>query len=357
MRKLLLAPISWIYGLVISVRNRLYDSGVKKSIGYDIPVLCVGNITVGGTGKTPMCELLIGHFGETHNVALLSRGYGRKTKGYLEVTVRSSYRSVGDEPKQIKTKFPDTVVAVCEDRIEGIDRIRREHPDVNLVILDDGFQYRKVEPKLNIIMVDYTRPMDKDHLLPLGMLRDQPRQMKRAHYVVVTKCPSNMTPLDRRITRKRLELLPFQYLCFTRPVAEPLRPVFPDDAGEKHIPAGAGVIGMAAIGNPGPFLDNLKVRYNLVDELLFQDHHPYHVRDLHKMEAMLKQAPEGTVIVTTEKDAVKLGSGAKIPKSLRSKIFVKPIQMAFIEETKEDFFKKLDYDVRADQENSFFYSR
>ncbi len=357
MRQFFLAPISWIYGLVLSVRNRLYDSGVKKSMRYEMPIVCVGNITVGGTGKTPMCELLIGHFRETYNVALLSRGYGRKTKGYREVTVKSSYRNVGDEPKQIKTKYPDTVVVVCEDREEGIERIRREHPEVNMIVMDDGFQHRRIEPKLNIIMVDYTRPIDKDKLLPLGNLRDQPGQMKRAHYVIVTKCPANMTPLDRRIARKRLELLPFQCLYFTRAVSGPLHPAFPADAGDRQIAAGTNVIAMAAIGNPGPFVENLRSKYNLVNELLFRDHHPYHVRDLGKMAAALEKAPEGTVIVTTEKDAVKLGSGTKIPAALRSRIFVQPIQMMFVEDTKEDFLKKLEYDVRTDQKNSFFYSR
>ena len=360
MFKLFLAPLSWVYGLVIAVRNRLYDAGLKKSTTFDIPVVCVGNITVGGTGKTPMCELLIGHFRHSRNVALLSRGYGRRTKGYLEVTTGSSYRNVGDEPKQIKMKYPDTVVAVCEDRIEGIERIRRDHPGVNMIILDDGFQYRKVTPRINIVMVDYTRPVYEDRLLPLGRLRDQRRQMKRAHYVVVTKCPAGMTPLDRRIVKLNLELLPFQNLSFTRVVTEQLRPAFPDDAekrGVKHIAAGSKVVAMAAIGNPAPFLENLRAKYNLVNELLWGDHHPYVVRDLRRMEEALAEAGEDAVIVTTEKDAVKLGKGAKIPPDLRARIFVQPIVPGFIGETKEDFFKKLEYDVRTDQTNSLFYSR
>ena len=356
MYRFLLAPISWIYGSVISLRNRLYDTGVKKSVTFDIPIICVGNITVGGTGKTPMCEMLIDHFGRSHRVALLSRGYGRRTNGYLEVTRAMSYRNSGDEPKQIKMKYPDTVVVVCEDRVAGVERIRREHPEVNLIILDDGFQYRRLTPKLNIVMIDYTRPIDKDHLLPLGRLRDQRKQLKRAHYIVVTKCPAGMSPLDRRIIRNGLELLPFQNLSFTRTVAGAPYPAFADSERE-HITSGATVVAMAAIGNPVPFVENLWAKYNVTGELLFRDHHPYHVRDLRKMEAMLDDAPEGTVIVTTEKDAVKLGSGAKIPKSLRSRIFVQPIGTGFIAETKDDFFKKLEYDVRADQKNSFFYSR
>ncbi len=357
MLKLILAPLSWIYGMVIAVRNRLYDAGIKKSVTLDIPVVCVGNITVGGTGKTPMCEALIKHFQEKYNVGLISRGYGRKTRGYLEVGPGGSWRSVGDEPRQIKLNYPDTVVVVCKDRVAGIERMRSEHPEVNLIIMDDGFQYRRLSPKLNIVMIDYTRPIYKDRLLPLGRLRDQRKQMKRAHYVVVTKCPAGMTPLDRRIIRNNLELLPFQNLSFTRVVAGAPYPAFPDDAGGRQVTAGARVIAMAALGNPGQFIEGLKAKHELADELLWGDHHPYVVRDLHRMEEALKKAGPEAVIITTEKDAVKLGSGAKIPPELRARIFVQPIEPGFIEESREDFFKKLEYDVRADQKNSFFYSR
>ena len=357
MLKLFLAPLSWIYGMVIAVRNRLYDLGLRKSVSLDIPVVCVGNITVGGTGKTPMCEALIGHFQEKYNVGLISRGYGRKTKGYLEVAPGASWRSVGDEPRQIKNNYPDTVVVVCKDRVAGIERMKREHPEVNLVIMDDGFQYRRLEAKLNIVMIDYTRPIDKDRLLPLGRLRDQRKQMKRAHYVVVTKCPAGMTPLDRRIIRNNLELLPFQNLSFTRMVAGALYPAFVADTGQKTVPAGSKVVAMAALGNPAPFVKGLQARYDLRGELLWGDHHPYVVRDLRRMEEALDEAGADTVIVTTEKDAVKLGGGARIPPALRARIFVQPISMGFIEESKEDFFKKLEYDVGTDQKNSFFYSR
>ncbi len=357
MLKLILTPLSWLYGMVIAVRNWLYDGGSMKSMAFEIPVICVGNITVGGTGKTPMCEALIRHFQDKYNVGLISRGYGRKTKGYLEVTPGASWRSVGDEPRQIKTGYPDTVVVVCKDRVEGIERMLREHPEVNLVIMDDGFQYRRLTPKLNIVMIDYTRPIDKDRMLPLGRLRDQRKQMKRAHYVVVTKCPAGMTPLDRRIIRNNLELLPFQNLSFTRVAAGEPYPAFPADAGGRRIPAGSHVVAMAALGNPEPFVKGLKAKYRLEGELLWSDHHPYVVRDLRRMEDALAEAGDEAVIVTTEKDAVKLGNGAKIPPELRARIFVQPIEMAFIEESKQDFFKKLEYDVRTDQKNSLFYSR
>jgi tetraacyldisaccharide 4'-kinase len=344
--------------MAIALRNQLYDSGLKKSVSLeDIPVVCVGNITVGGTGKTPMCEALIKYFQERYNVGIISRGYGRKTSGYFEVTSDTPWRKVGDEPKQIKTNYPDTVVVVCKDRVAGIERMRSEHPEVNLIIMDDGFQYRRLVPKLNIVMVDNTRPIYKDSLLPLGRLRDQRKQMRRAHYVVVTKCPAGMTPLDRRIIRNNLELLPFQNLSFTRVVAGTPYPAFPADAGGRQLTAGARVVAMAALGNPDSFVAGLKARYKLVDELLWSDHHPYVVRDLRRMEEALEEAGSEAVIITTEKDAVKLGSGAKIPPELRARIFVQPMELGFIEESREDFFKKLDYDVRTDQKNSFFYSR
>jgi tetraacyldisaccharide 4'-kinase len=335
----------------------MYDSGLKKSVTLDIPVVCVGNITVGGTGKTPMCETLIKHFQEKYNVGLISRGYGRKTSGYLEVAQGTPWRNVGDEPRQIKNNYPDTVVVVCKDRVAGIERMRREHPEINLIIMDDGFQYRRLCPKLNIVMVDYTRPIYKDRLLPLGRLRDRRKQMKRAHYVVVTKCPAGMTPLDRRIIRNNLELLPFQNLSFTRMVAGTPYPAFPDDAGGHRVTAGGRVVAMAALGNPEPFIAGLKAKYKLAGELLWADHHPYVVRDLRRIEEALEEAGPEAVIITTEKDAVKLGSGAKIPPGLRARIFIQPIEPGFIEESREEFFKKLEYDVRTDQKNSFFYSR
>lgn len=357
MLDLILAPVSWIYGLVIAVRNWIWDSGVRKSVSVDVPVICVGNLTVGGTGKTPMCEALIGHFRERYNVAVLSRGYGRRTRGYLEVAVTTPWRKVGDEPKQMKMNFPDTVVVVCKDRVAGIERMRREHPEIDLIILDDAFQYRKLAAKLNIIMMDYTRPIYKDKMLPWGRLRDQRKQMRRAHYVVVTKCPEGMTPLDRRIIKNHLELLPWQNLSFTRILTGAIYPAFPDDAAGRRLLEGSRVVAMAALGNPGPFVDALRGRFDVREELLWGDHHPYVVRDLRRMEEALEDAGAGAVIVTTEKDAAKLGRGKRIPAELRARIFVQPIEMGFIEETREQLFKKLEHDVRTDQKSRIFYSR
>ncbi len=158
---------------------------------FDIPIICIGNITVGGTGKTPMAEMVIDYMSQFHRVALLSRGYGRRTKGYLEVRADSHYRDVGDEPLQIKRKFPDVVVVVCEKRVEGIRRLRGEHPEVDLIIMDDGFQHRYVEPKINVVMIDATPPFSTTACFRWVRCVIFPEELHRAHYFVVTKCAPN----------------------------------------------------------------------------------------------------------------------------------------------------------------------
>ncbi len=171
MSKALLAPIAFFYKMGVTFRHRLFDWGFLKSERFDIPIICIGNITVGGTGKTPMAEMIIAYMSQKHNIALLSRGYGRKTKGYREVSLSSHYREVGDEPLQIKLKFPDTVVVVCEKRSEAIRRIRSEHPEVDLIVMDDGFQHRYVEPKINVLMIDATRPIQHAQIKSTGTMK------------------------------------------------------------------------------------------------------------------------------------------------------------------------------------------
>ncbi|MCC8034650.1 MAG: tetraacyldisaccharide 4'-kinase [Rikenellaceae bacterium] len=341
-----LAPLAMLYGIGVSVRNKIFDWGIVRSRKYDIPVICVGNITVGGTGKTPVTEMLISHFAARNSVAVLSRGYRRRTKGYVEARVDSPFLEVGDEPKQIKRKFPEIVVAVCEKRTEGIERIRADHPEVDLILLDDGFQHRWVEPWVNILLMDYNRPVCKDHLLPWGSLRDTRSQMKRAHYVIVTKCPEDMTPIDRRITQKSLNLFPYQSLFFTATQYGNLKPVFPldtEDLPEK----GSKIIAMSGIANPEPFHKALGRRFDMVKRMVYSDHYTYRRKDLQTMEKALDGAPEGTVIVMTEKDAVKFAGSRKIPPHLRVKLFYMPIKISFREDTRKEFLNKLDYDIRT----------
>ncbi|HIY69362.1 MAG TPA: tetraacyldisaccharide 4'-kinase [Candidatus Alistipes intestinigallinarum] len=346
MLKCLLAPAAFLYKMGVTFRHRLFDWGLLKSEKFDIPIICIGNITVGGTGKTPMAEMVIAYMSQMHRVALLSRGYGRRTKGYLEVSTDSHYRDVGDEPLQIKLKFPDTVVVVCEKRAEGIRRLRAEHPEVDLIIMDDGFQHRYVEPKINVVMIDATRPVQHDRMLPVGTLRDLPEELHRAHYFVVTKCPEHMAPIDRRILRKVLIQVAYQRVYFTRFESFMPQPLYADEAADGSLTQGRAVIALSGIGNPAPFLQSLRERYKVVAEMTLDDHHVYKVRDMNALKALLAKYP-GAVIVTTEKDAVKMTNRAKIPPEVRRALYYQPINISFIEDSATDFLQKLEEDVRG----------
>lgn len=356
MKSALLAPLAALYGLGVSVRNKLFDWGWRRVRTFDIPLLCVGNITVGGTGKTPVVEMLIRQLRDTYNIAVLSRGYGRRTKGYLEVKRGMSYTKAGDEPKQIKHKFPDIVVVVCERRGEGIDRLREEHPEVSLIIMDDAFQHRQVEAWVNIVLVDYTRPTWQDHLLPWGMLRDTRGQMHRAHFVIVTKCPHDMNALERRIVQKNLSLLPYQGLYFCRTATGLPTAVFDDGRGAEPKP-GERVVAMSGIGNPGQFEAGLARGYDVVGQLRYADHHPYRSGDLKDMQRALYES-HGAAIITTEKDAVKLTNAAKIPRDIRENLYFQPIRVAFDQRgEEEDFITKLKDDLRTNPRERFLHSK
>ncbi|MFI3264579.1 MAG: tetraacyldisaccharide 4'-kinase [Rikenellaceae bacterium] len=346
---MLKAVIASIYKTAIRLRHMLYDKGLLKIYKFRIPIICIGNVTVGGTGKTPMTELIVSHFSKSRKVAVLSRGYGRKTKGYIEVRSNSHYRNVGDEPLQIKLKYPEAVVVVCEKRVEGIRRIQAEHRDVELIIMDDGFQHRSVEPLINIITIDATRPIEHDEMLPLGTLRDVPEAVCRAHYFVVTKCPIAMKPIERRLMRKTLIHFAYQKLYFTRYISYRPEPLFPHD-GSMVLNRESKVIAVSGLGNPKPFIDSLQRSYNLVDKIEYNDHHVYRMRDLKEMSEKLAKHP-GSVVVITEKDAVKLRVPSKISKELRERIYYIPIQINFLDVPLNSFLNNLEDDIRENQAN------
>lgn len=342
--KLFTAPISWFYGLAVTMRHKFFDWGFLPSEEFDIPIVCVGNLTVGGTGKTPHTEFLVGLLSPYYNVAVVSRGYKRKTKGFVLATINSSCKQIGDEPKQIKLKYPNIPLAVCEKRAEGIRRLRELHPEVNLVILDDAFQHRYVESWVNIILMDYTKPIYKDRLIPLGRLRDTKKQLARANFVITTKCPDNIKPIDTRVVFKSLELYPYQSLFFTKIISEAPVPLFPEY--RQRVPyKGQDVVVMAGIANPDPFIEETEKKFNIVDFLIYPDHYAYKTRDLQYMKEALAKGSGDAIILTTEKDAVKLFNSKKIPDDLRKKLYFVPVHVAFVDliehNSKEEFLKKL----------------
>lgn len=340
--------LSWIYTMVIVIRHRLYDWGVIKSYSFDIPIICIGNITVGGTGKTPTAEHLISLLSSDYNIAILSRGYGRRTKGYREVQTEDSYINVGDEPLQIKLKFPSTIVVVSEDRVAGIEHIRKEHPEVNLIIMDDGFQHRKVKAKVNIILVDSTRPIDADSMLPLGRLRDLRSRLSAAHFFIVTKCNKDMAPLDKRLWHNKLRSIAYQKVYFTTIESRRVCPLFNFEDREE-VNYGQQAIILSGIGNPRPFVHQVETHFNVVDKMLFADHHVFTAEDMRRLYKKLKHNPRA-VIIMTEKDAVRLRR-SKLPEPLMRAMYFMPIHMAFVEGPDTDFRGKLIAEIKCESKS------
>lgn len=342
MRDFLLKIASLIYGAAIKLRHLLFDMNILRSEKFDIPIICVGNITVGGTGKTPTVEMLVEHYSKEYNIAILSRGYGRTTKGYMVVQSTDHYLEVGDEPLQMKLKYPEVTVVVCEKRTFAIHRIQEEFPDVNMIIMDDGFQHRYVDPLINIIIEDYSRPIEYDNMLPYGQLRDIKSSLYRANYFIITKCPDTMKPINMRERRNWLIKKASQEIFYTRMQAEAPCPVFADVEGT--VEPGAKVIAMSGLGNNDSFSDALDLRYDVVATLEFDDHHVYRMSDLKRMMHLLENYPEA-VIMTTEKDAVKLANSTSVPTELREKIFYEKISMSFEGNGRAELFERIDNDI------------
>lgn len=350
---LISVPLSWLYGMVVHIRHKLFDLKILRSEEFDIPVVCIGNLTVGGTGKTPVAELLIERFSEHYRVGVLSRGYRRKTKGFVLSTPTSSARTIGDEPRQMKLKYPSVPVAVCERRAEGIRLLRKAHPEIELIILDDAFQHRYVEPWVNILLMDYNNPVYRDRLLPWGRLRDTRNQIHRANFVLVTKCPDDLNPLDMRIVINSLGLFPYQSLYFTRMRQGEITPLFADRAVGK-VREGDPVIAMSGIANPVPLLENLRKRFDVVAELTFDDHHTYRLSDMRRLEALFAAYPDA-VVLTTEKDAVKLTNRKKVPEAVQQRLYYVPIHVSFVADSESEFLRQLELYVRTNQKYSLLH--
>ena len=332
----LLVPPSWLYGFATGVRNWLFDAKILKEEEYPVPVVGVGNLTVGGTGKTPHVEYIVNNLSSDYKLAVLSRGYKRKTRGFVLANSKSTPRLIGDEPYQIYQKFGrNVIVAVCESRRQGIKELLSMFPDLQLIVLDDSFQHRWVKPKVSILLTDYNRPFYKDKLLPLGRLRESPMQVNRADMVVVTKCPDDMMPINYRIALKDLNLMTFQKLFFSRYVTGSLVPVFQDDAPYNvslgELSSSDGVLLLTGIAHPRHFVRQFRNYPFNVKVFHFPDHHDYTRKDIDKIvEKFNNLKGVHKIIVTTEKDAVRLMHNPYFPKKLKPFIFYLPITVKMI---------------------------
>ncbi|KIO42956.1 tetraacyldisaccharide 4'-kinase [Sanguibacteroides justesenii] len=325
---LVLWPLSILYGLGVSIRNRLFNLGLLESKEFDVPIICIGNITIGGTGKTPHTESIINVLQKDHRVACLSRGYKRKTSGYILATENSTADEIGDEPKQIKNKFPDITVAVDADRVRGVKKLQQLPNPPDIIILDDGFQHRYVKADINILLIDYNRPIYKDHLLPLGRLREHHSALERANYVIITKCPSNITPIEKRIIYKNLKLKAYQELLFTTMKYGEITPL---DGKSKYLKNNNSVVlCVTGIAQPDPYQEHLKTLFGQVSFLTFPDHHRFTNNDIQKIiQEFNKIDQPDKYIFTTEKDATRLVS-YEFPDEIRERMFYIPIEPEFL---------------------------
>ena len=335
--KYILTPMSWLYGAGVALRNLMFEYGLLKETSFDVPVVGVGNITVGGTGKTPHVEYILEYLRYKRNVAVLSRGYKRKTKGFILASSKSTPDSIGDEPLQIYEKFGGNVkVAVCESRVKGVKQLIKEFPKLDLILLDDSFQHRYIKPKVNILLMDYSHPVYTDNLLPLGRMRESASAVERADFVITTKCPQNIAALDMRIVSKRLNLKPYQKLYFSTFDYGGLIPVFPDDCPYRALleefSSEDKVLLLTGIANPRPFVNHFRQYPFKRKVLYFPDHHDFSKSDLSEIRSKFRSnTGRRKIIITTEKDAVRLCHNPYFPHDIKPFIFYIPIGVRMLE--------------------------
>ena len=331
--RLFLLPFSLIYASAVFVRNRFFDLGVFKSQKGALPSIVIGNIAAGGTGKTPHAEYLLRYLSQSHSPGFLSRGYGRKTRGYVFAGPNSTAFSIGDEPMQIDQKFPALPIAVCEDRLEGIRRLKAES-DASILVLDDAFQHRKLKADLYILLVDFNFPYWSDWPLPAGNLRDNVFEKRRADVVIFTKCPQNLPKAELEKYSLKADLTKNQLLFFTCFSYE--KPI--QISGKKmELNPGQKVVAFSGIAQTDQFKKHLENQYDLKDYKAFGDHHIFSQAEINNLwNECGKFAVPGMVLVTTEKDAVRLKEIAGIEDI---PIFFIPIEVRFL--NREDEFLRL----------------
>ena len=358
-----LLPFSWLYGFGVGFRNILFEMGILKSRSYTVPVISVGNITVGGTGKTPHVEYLIRLLKDKANVAVLSRGYKRKSHGFVLADAETPMKMIGDEPYQMKQKFPDITVAVDSKRTRGIDHLisGEAGKDIDVVLLDDAFQHRYVKPGINILLVDYHRLIIYDELLPAGRLREPVKSKDRADIVIITKCPWNLKPMEFRVITKAMKLYPYQQLFFSTHEYEMPIAVFPEEQGKLGASEtldslaslkDKNVLLLTGIGSPEQMKHDMEQMTDHVTPLTFSDHHDFKQKDIVAINEAFAALPEPKVIITTEKDATRLAVLEELSSEVKQHLYKLPIYIQIMQDQEELFNQAILGYVRKNSKNS-----
>ena len=338
---ILLWPLTLLYGMGVCLRNQLFKWKILKSKSYPIPVICVGNLAVGGTGKTPHIEYLIRLLKDQYKVAVVSRGYKRTSKGFVLATCNNSYNEIGDEPFQIRQKFTDILVAIDSNRQRAIENLlsmsEEDRPEV--ILLDDAFQHRYVKPSFSILLTDYNRMYYDDFLLPSGRLREPISARERADMVIVTKTPIDLKPIEYRITETNIKLQANQPVFFSSIGYDHIRPVFSSD-GNKFINQKKvdHILLVSGIASPKPFIEEVKKLGCPIEKLIFSDHHDFNESDMKKIKQSFERLKgENKIILTTEKDAARILNNKYLSVDLKQYCFYLPMHIVFSEESRDNF--------------------
>ncbi len=335
--RFILIPLSWLYGCITFIRNKFYDWGIFKAHEFSSSVICVGNLSAGGTGKTPMVEYLIELLQKNYVIGTLSRGYKRKTRGFCIADANSTAQDIGDEPCQYKQKFPDLHVAVDAKRKRGIELLHQNFNNLDIILLDDAFQHRSVKAGLSIVLSDYSKLFFDDHMLPFGTLREYASGMKRADIVIITKTPLNLTPIDKRIILKKIKPLDYQQVYFSFIRYGEIQSVKEETVLPKNKKS-MSVMMLCGIANPSPLREHLENEYNEVVQQIYPDHYDFNPEDLKEISKLFDQISNPSkLLITTEKDWMRLQKNELQEWVKKLPLFYVPIKTDFNEIEKGEF--------------------
>lgn len=360
--RILAFPLSFIYGTILSLRNKLYDLGILQSKRFEVPVISVGNLCVGGTGKTPHIEYLIRLLKPEFYLATLSRGYGRKTKGFIIADTQSTSNDIGDEPLQFKRKFNNVRIAVDTKRINGIKQLKKNYPSLQCILLDDAFQHRAVSPGLSILLTDYSRLYVNDFVMPTGSLREFKSGAFRSDIIVVTKCPVILLPIERKRLISELKPMPHQHIYFSYIKYGNFHPINNEEKNpftkEFYFERNYSILLLTGIANTSPLEYYLKDKVKNLERAKFPDHHRYTLKDVENIKKIFNNiATSNKIILTTEKDAMRLKSPEYTATLKDLPVFYIPIEIDFHDKDKEQFNEQIAHYVRANQKYNSVYSK
>ncbi|MES2559466.1 MAG: tetraacyldisaccharide 4'-kinase [Bacteroidota bacterium] len=348
--RILLFPFTLLYATAIVLRNLLYKTGVLTRTRFDFPIICVGNIAAGGTGKTPHIEWLIQHLRHEFQLAVLSRGYKRKTVGYQLADAFTTPDMIGDEPFQIKQHYPNIHLAVSENRVLGVPALLGDRPDTQVILMDDGFQHLPIQPGYSIILTDYRKLFVDDWLLPSGTLREFRSAYKRAQCIIVSKCPNEMPETDKQSIRTRIHPVPGQLLLFSTLSYSELQPLY---ESRVTINSATEVLAFSGIAHNTLFIEELNRQFTSVHAIPYSDHKDYSEKELKEIAARFNAlSTSNKILVTTAKDAVKLSSPTAKQILGNLPVYILPVAVLFDEQSERELLNALRKYIHEALDNS-----